>query len=104
MPNHPLAILGVCVFLLAGLAGSGFYFYKSWFDVDSLRKMLRKHYAGVPAWLPYGAIMRNMLNRSGLIWQIRIASTIAFIGMIGFITTIVVLIVSGVPIRIYFDK
>ena len=105
MANHPVAILFVCIFFLAGLGGTGFYFYKSWFDVDGLRQIFRKHYEQVPSWVPWGAFARSMLSRkdSVLVWEMRIISTLGLVVFIILALVILIAVASGIPVKIYFD-
>lgn len=87
MQNKPDAF-----FILAMLAWtvlSGYYFYRSWFDVSGLQESMRRDLEKMPLWNPLRSYSLNKLGTKSWLWQVRLFSTFGmFVGLLTVIFTV----------------
>jgi hypothetical protein len=75
--------------MLAWTALSGYYSYRSWFDVSGLQKSMRRDIEKLPLWYPLRNYSLRKLGATSWLWQVRIFSTFStFVGVLTVIFTV----------------
>lgn len=71
---------------------AGYYAYRSWFDINGLRKSMQRDIEKLPSWYPTREYSLSKINTKGWVWQIRILSSIGtIIGLVGLVLSLYVL-------------